>query len=972
MATDITRNTIAQLEGSDVSSKNHPHPQSSVTSNWSSIATASGPDIAVSRSRREIVALDGFMFDSSVLRDDEEEPAFCSDGSQIAAKTLDKAHDTTTLSANNNANTMIVSQPMDSTVNNNSNLGSKKKTLSTSSISSASSMTSSSSTSSTSCTFFDSNTDVLSAGETRAATTHDMIHHPTTESDSLERDCGMTEVHQAAASPLSANVLGGCATVDQEVQIETEDPSHLFWVPFHMHPEIAPNEYNKWLTKHGVDSSGSGSLLAARKESLNRRKSVLSAQYNPEDDDEDDDSEEKSPELEARQDSQMIAAENNDGDKLQPDFLSGVFSVPLEQMGEPPVKTKTLLRRSSTHVLPIPRKVDEANSSGSVDSAKDMAAADLAAVKRGSGLTRHGPSLLRRSARTKIRRNSIASNDIRNDASRLRSTPVENGDYPAVTLVDPGPLPLLSSPTSSSAVLETATDGDMATTEVVTTITTATTIDATTIADSGNTTPLVSQAQLEPGARPLKRFVSTLRDPSKPTITTYVEPQLLEQRQKEIEEAARSSTDTVESSSFIINTTATMNASLDSPRAVEPSSKPADKTQSRLEGAVVSKVTYPIPPPVKLTHNLLQQPMSPLSASSKQIPIPKESQPKQSGSGRVAPVPQHPKKSLSWSWLWGKEKGIDRSSDRLQQGSSAVSSHDSITHGSGSAEATVKKQSTLSLLFSRNGKASSKVQSTNSEVSHSSSSNGLPATSPQEEYLNDPSRMPIHIERAIYRLSHVKLADPRRPLHEQVLISNMMFWYLGVIQQQQLEQQQMELQQAQSVQETTLLSGAVETMSDTLDVDAEAGSVRKMPHQDSWMAETKVEGSEHVVPQQDGNSHPRSPSNDPVAEETASASNTYILAARGDVEYDEESMIGGGFDQDKDWFDDEADEEDVESAERTKGGGAGPLYLQSSSHITFGYKAQSMQSGPSSACPADEAALAHSSRSRRPGAVSVS
>ncbi|KAJ1919854.1 hypothetical protein IWQ60_007147, partial [Tieghemiomyces parasiticus] len=43
------------------------------------------------------------------------------------------------------------------------------------------------------------------------------------------------------------------------------------------------------------------------------------------------------------------------------------------------------------------------------------------------------------------------------------------------------------------------------------------------------------------------------------------------------------------------------------------------------------------------------------------------------------------------------------------------------------------------------------------------------------------NRYPIHIERAIYRLSHIKLANPRRPLVHQVLISNMMFWYLSII-----------------------------------------------------------------------------------------------------------------------------------------------------------------------------------------------
>ena len=59
-----------------------------------------------------------------------------------------------------------------------------------------------------------------------------------------------------------------------------------------------------------------------------------------------------------------------------------------------------------------------------------------------------------------------------------------------------------------------------------------------------------------------------------------------------------------------------------------------------------------------------------------------------------------------------------------------------------------------------------------------SSKNYVPPPSPQ---LGMYARYPIHVERAIYRLSHIKLANPRRPLYEQVLISNLMFWYLGVI-----------------------------------------------------------------------------------------------------------------------------------------------------------------------------------------------
>jgi Activator of mitotic machinery Cdc14 phosphatase activation C-term len=80
-------------------------------------------------------------------------------------------------------------------------------------------------------------------------------------------------------------------------------------------------------------------------------------------------------------------------------------------------------------------------------------------------------------------------------------------------------------------------------------------------------------------------------------------------------------------------------------------------------------------------------------------------------------------------------------------------------------------------------------------------------TSPQPQgSVNNYSRYPIHVERAIYRLSHIKLANPRRALYEQVLISNLMFWYLGVInktQQPQSQQQQTQQQQGQSPTEQT-------------------------------------------------------------------------------------------------------------------------------------------------------------------------
>lgn len=60
-------------------------------------------------------------------------------------------------------------------------------------------------------------------------------------------------------------------------------------------------------------------------------------------------------------------------------------------------------------------------------------------------------------------------------------------------------------------------------------------------------------------------------------------------------------------------------------------------------------------------------------------------------------------------------------------------------------------------------------------------------------------RFPIHVERAIYRLSHLKLANAKRPLRQQVLLSNFMYAYLNLVNHtlylQQLEEGQNEEQE---------------------------------------------------------------------------------------------------------------------------------------------------------------------------------
>ncbi|GAN09980.1 hypothetical protein MAM1_0309c09513 [Mucor ambiguus] len=95
----------------------------------------------------------------------------------------------------------------------------------------------------------------------------------------------------------------------------------------------------------------------------------------------------------------------------------------------------------------------------------------------------------------------------------------------------------------------------------------------------------------------------------------------------------------------------------------------------------------------------------------------------------------------------------------------------------------------ISSLFSRKSSSpSSKKSNQNNNINNNSKS--LDCTSKAK---NDSctlskntvsfnyTRLPIHTERAIYRLSHLKLTTPRRPLRDQVIISNLMFWYLSIV-----------------------------------------------------------------------------------------------------------------------------------------------------------------------------------------------
>lgn len=129
-----------------------------------------------------------------------------------------------------------------------------------------------------------------------------------------------------------------------------------------------------------------------------------------------------------------------------------------------------------------------------------------------------------------------------------------------------------------------------------------------------------------------------------------------------------------------------------------------------------------------------------------------------------------------------------------------------------------KESGILSSIFGGGKKKSSSSSSDHHHHKKSASSRHQPPEPPARILQPDIdyawSRFPILEERAIYRMAHIKLANPRRALYSQVLLSNFMYSYLAKVQQmhptmmmaaaaaqRQQQQQQQQQQQAEQAEE---------------------------------------------------------------------------------------------------------------------------------------------------------------------------
>ncbi|KAF9266861.1 hypothetical protein L218DRAFT_996411 [Marasmius fiardii PR-910] len=547
-----------------------------------------------------------------------------------------------------------------------------------------------------------------------------------------------------------------------------DDPLHLFWVPASVHPEIAPAEFRAFLKEHSrspppADASsslGRSSSLSSTS-SLGRKRSMLSRQYRPS---ENDGVEKEEKIVPLRRNRSSIY--HNQGPQLTISDLQR-----LEQLAEEasesddPTKLRTMLRRSlSLNISPTALE--------KMDRVPDMADEADAPI-----IIPPPNSIVRRAARTtKIRKPSLPGGE--GDALALRGSSRRRGSGRAATIPSP-PLP-------------------------------------------------ASNQSDHIDSYPHKR-VHALSEPVKEqriSQDSFDEALIYDAyaRDEEEDQQASTSVPSLQSTS--------PPPKLEPPISSLPISLPEHETVPSLLDALGPAINVPEVQPIpdqQVPHRSPSPPPITTSPPPQQSQSPPEVAPPQHPSSQqqpsflnTPPTPQQvpppkQKKSQKGLFKWGSDKGTKKHAKEAAQQQQQANQSDT-------KENKEKEPGFFGSLFS---KKSNKDSSSSSSHGHDAASHGKESTAtlgankssknqqppspaatpgfgapaPGGGVINNYSRYPLHVERAIYRLSHIKLANPRRPLYEQVLISNLMFWYLGVINRAQGQQQQQQQQQGAGPQQ---------------------------------------------------------------------------------------------------------------------------------------------------------------------------
>lgn len=137
--------------------------------------------------------------------------------------------------------------------------------------------------------------------------------------------------------------------------------------------------------------------------------------------------------------------------------------------------------------------------------------------------------------------------------------------------------------------------------------------------------------------------------------------------------------------------------------------------------------------------------------------------------------------------LKNKFKNITKSNDEKQIIRDTIEEEPQVAEEDQKPQSTLEVQEKLKKAIRRTSRANQPIEFTDSTF-------GFPLPPPSHSTLvMIDYRFPVHVERAIYRLSHLKLANPKRSLREQVLLSNFMYAYLNLVDHTLHLEQQMSL-----------------------------------------------------------------------------------------------------------------------------------------------------------------------------------
>ena len=166
-------------------------------------------------------------------------------------------------------------------------------------------------------------------------------------------DPDLPELPPSPSSPHASSTWAASLSSDEQEPDVTEDPSHLFWVPARLHPELAPGEFRAFLKEHARDGGAAlqraSSASSSPTSPIGRKKSMLSRQYRPS---ESDGVEEEHEVVPIRRNKSSLYS--NPAPQLTIDDLQKLEELAEEaSMSDDPTKFRSMLRRSlSLNVSP--------------------------------------------------------------------------------------------------------------------------------------------------------------------------------------------------------------------------------------------------------------------------------------------------------------------------------------------------------------------------------------------------------------------------------------------------------------------------------------------------------------------------------------------------------------------------------------------------------------------------------------------